>query len=170
MLIVTKEKQHNGLVIMMFIWLLYTHTVHIYWTHFLYSVWKLFCIGMDYIKAHMEQESVPSPGSHSGSEEEDFFGLMKRNVQETTRQLDTYLASSATSMNVLKLVPNVLNLSLKINTPLPASAACERLFSPAGQIFFSKKGQTRLKKLRKPTLVETEQKVLVMQMTMKLTC
>uniref|UniRef100_A0A672IPK0 HAT C-terminal dimerisation domain-containing protein n=1 Tax=Salarias fasciatus TaxID=181472 RepID=A0A672IPK0_SALFA len=89
-------------------------------------------LGMDYIKAHMDLDPVPSPGSYSGSEEEDFFGVMKGNVQEATRQLDTFLASSATSMNVLKSAPSVLNLSLKLNTPLPASAACE----PPGAAFY----------------------------------
>lgn len=114
--------------------------------------------GMDYIKAHLDLESVPSPGSHSGSEEEDFFGLMKGNVQETTRQLDTYLASSTTSMNVLKSVPNVLNLSLKVNTPLPASAACERLFSSAGQIFSSKRGRLGSKNFENQLLLKLNKK------------
>lgn len=42
---------------------------------------------MDYIKTHMEEEpALSSPGSHSGSEEEDFLGLMKGNVHETTKQ------------------------------------------------------------------------------------
>ncbi|XP_040908050.1 olfactory receptor 11A1-like [Toxotes jaculatrix] len=56
---------------------------------------------MDYIKRHMEQDPASSLGSHSGSEEEDFFGLMKGHVQETTKQLDAYLANSATSMDNL---------------------------------------------------------------------
>ncbi|XP_062320568.1 uncharacterized protein LOC134022838 [Osmerus eperlanus] len=98
-------------------------------------------LGMDYIKRNMEEDPVPSPVSNSGSEEDDFFGLMKGNVQETTKQLDAYLANSATSMDTLKAVPTVANLSLKLNTPLPASAACERLFSTAGHIFSTKRGR-----------------------------
>ena len=48
-------------------------------------MFPLFCVGMDYIKRHMEEDLVPSPVSSSGSE------VMKGNVQETTRQLDGYL-------------------------------------------------------------------------------
>ena len=85
----------------------------------------LFCVGMDYIKEYIEDEPVASPVSNSGSEEEDSFGLMKGNVRETTAQLDAYLGNSATSIDTLKSVPTVNNLSFKLNTPLPASAACE---------------------------------------------
>ncbi|KAL1256577.1 hypothetical protein QQF64_012122 [Cirrhinus molitorella] len=64
---------------------------------------NLLKLGMDYIKRHMEEEpALSSPGSHSGSEEEDFFGLMRGNVHETTKQLDAYLANSSTSMDILK--------------------------------------------------------------------
>ena len=114
----------------------------------------LFYVGLDYIKRNMEEDPVPSPVSNSGSEEEDFFGLMKGNVQETTKQLDAYLANSATSMNTLKAVPTVANLSLKLNTPLPASAACERLFSTAGHIFSAKRGRIGSKNFENQLLLK----------------
>lgn len=98
--------------------------------------------GMNYIKTHLEQEPVQSNQSEQQEkEEEDYFDIMKDNVQETSKQLDVYLASTATTMVVLKSVPAVYRLSLKVNTPLPASAACERLFSSAGQIFTPKRGR-----------------------------
>lgn len=114
-----------------------------------------FCAGMDYIKTHMEEEpALSSPGSHSGSEEEDFFGLMKGNVHETTKQLDAYLANTSTSMDILKSVPTVFNLSLKLNTPLPASAACERMFSTAGHIFSAKRGRLGSKSFENQILLK----------------
>ncbi|XP_067249374.1 zinc finger BED domain-containing protein 4-like [Chanodichthys erythropterus] len=116
---------------------------------------NLLKLGMDYIKTHMEEEpALSSPGSHSGSEEEDFFGLMKGNVHETTKQLDAYLANTSTSMDILKSVPTVFNLSLKLNTPLPASAACERMFSTAGHILSAKRGRLGSKSFENQILLK----------------
>nr|XP_020477590.1 uncharacterized protein LOC109972796 isoform X1 [Monopterus albus] len=50
-------------------------------------------------------------------------------------QLDAYLACVADHMDLLKSFPAVCKLSVKLNTPLPASAACERLFSCAALVF-----------------------------------
>ena len=95
--------------------------------------------GMDYIKAHLEEETAhlsPANGS-SESDEEDFFASFKKSAGqgEGGKQLEGYLASKIDHKDVLKSYPAVCKLSLKLNTALPASAACERLFSTAGLIF-----------------------------------
>ncbi|KAK3538696.1 hypothetical protein QTP86_013042 [Hemibagrus guttatus] len=95
-------------------------------------------LGLDHIKDHLEEETsnqTPVDGS-SASEEEDFFANTKpTHGQEGIKQLDGYLACKADDKEILKSFPAVCNLSLKVTTALPASAACERLFSTAGLIF-----------------------------------
>jgi len=72
----------------------------------------------------------------SASDEDDFFASMKpAHGQESIRQLDGYLACKVDDKDILKSFPAVCKLSLRVNTALPASAACERLFSTAGLIF-----------------------------------
>ncbi|KAL6470509.1 hypothetical protein MHYP_G00216280 [Metynnis hypsauchen] len=97
---------------------------------------------MDYIKGHLEEDSAhlsPANGS-SESDDEDFFASFKKSAgQEGVKQLEGYLASKIDHKDVLKSYPAVCKLSLKLNTALPASAACERLFSTAGLILASKK-------------------------------
>ncbi|XP_074530876.1 uncharacterized protein LOC141793906 [Halichoeres trimaculatus] len=94
---------------------------------------------LDYIKTHLEEQTgaTQSDGHVSSEEEGDFFSSIKRNDQRdsNTKQLESYLLSQTDTMDILKTVPSVCRLSVKLNTPLPASAACERLFSTAGNIF-----------------------------------
>ncbi|CAK6982120.1 hypothetical protein D5F01_LYC23716 [Scomber scombrus] len=94
-----------------------------------------FCL--DYIRSHLDCQAKNhvSEGSQS-SEEEDFFpSLKKTGPLETTQQLDAYLGCPGDTVEVLKSFPAVCQLSLKLNTALPALAACEILFSVAGLIF-----------------------------------
>ncbi|KAL2097884.1 hypothetical protein ACEWY4_007091 [Coilia grayii] len=94
-------------------------------------------LGLDYIRSHLDcqAENSISEGSQS-SEEEDFLSSLKKTgPPETTQQLDAYLGCPGDTVEVLKPFPAVCKLSLKLNTALPASAACERLFSVAGLIF-----------------------------------
>ncbi|KAK0150371.1 Zinc finger BED domain-containing protein 1 [Merluccius polli] len=66
------------------------------------------------------------------ADEDDFFSNVKQtHSHEISKQLDGYLAATAEGVNTLAPYPAVRNLSLKLNTALPASAACERLFSIA---------------------------------------
>ncbi|KAK6317187.1 hypothetical protein J4Q44_G00125870 [Coregonus suidteri] len=89
-------------------------------------------MGMDYIKDHLEEPLLQLSDGTSSSDEEDFFSAMKTSqAQESSKQLDRYLACSADHMELLKSFPAVCKLSLRLNTPLPSSAACERLFSIA---------------------------------------
>ena len=93
---------------------------------------------MDYIKEHTEDPSLLSGDAtrSSSSDEEDFFPSLKSShAQESSKQLDAYQACSAHQMDPLKSLPAVCKLSVKLNTPLPASAAGERLFSIAGLVF-----------------------------------
>ena len=46
-----------------------------------------------------------------------------------------YLSGSTSSVTELKSHPIIKSVFLKLNTALPASAACERMFSVAGRIF-----------------------------------
>ena len=104
-------------------------------------VFHLPCIsGMDYIKEHLEDPSLAGDvTSTNPSDDGDFFAdLASSNVnRDSNIQLDGYLALSAERMQMatLKSYPAVCKLSVKLNTPLPASAACECLFSVAGQVF-----------------------------------
>lgn len=91
---------------------------------------SFFFLGLGYIKEHLpdHDEGLHPVDSSSTSDEEDFFSDIRHtHTQEAIKQLDAYLTCAAYSA--------VCSLSLKLNTALPASAACERLFSAAGLIF-----------------------------------
>uniref|UniRef100_A0A8C1LRV2 HAT C-terminal dimerisation domain-containing protein n=1 Tax=Cyprinus carpio TaxID=7962 RepID=A0A8C1LRV2_CYPCA len=79
-------------------------------------------------------------GQHS-SDEDDFFSSMKSRRSQGTGELDGYFACVSIKMYLLNLFPHIKNLSLKLNTGLPASAACERLFSSAGLLFTKKQAR-----------------------------
>ncbi|XP_060777268.1 uncharacterized protein LOC132886535 [Neoarius graeffei] len=101
-------------------------------------------IGMDYIKQHIEDFSLQSGevNRSSSSDEDDFFsGIRGSKAQDGTKQLDAYLSCSADNMDLLKYFPAVCKMSVRLNTPLPASAACERLFSIAGFVFSQRKAR-----------------------------
>ena len=91
------------------------------------------------------------------TDEEDFFSSMKHaHSQETstTKQLDTYLACTAGGMDIFQSCPAVAKLSLKLNTALPASAACERLFSAAGLLFSPRRGRIHSQNLENQLLLK----------------
>ncbi|XP_036007241.1 uncharacterized protein LOC118567127 [Fundulus heteroclitus] len=95
-------------------------------------------MGIDYIKQHLEDPSMqPRDATRSSSSDEyDFFSsLQASKTQDGGKQFDAYLSCSADHMDMLKSFPYVCKLSVKLNTPLPASAACKRLFSIAGLVF-----------------------------------
>lgn len=73
------------------------------------------------------------------SDEEDFFSSMKASPPDATGELQGYLACTSENMELLHTFPCVKKLSLRLNTGLPASAACERLFSCAEQLFTAKR-------------------------------
>ncbi|KAJ8405227.1 hypothetical protein AAFF_G00322180 [Aldrovandia affinis] len=81
---------------------------------------------------HMKAPSLQLGDATSSSDEEDFFSALQAPQAQDSYG---YLAISADHMDSLKSFPAVCKLSVKLNTPLPASAACERLFSIAGLVF-----------------------------------
>ncbi|XP_019911633.1 uncharacterized protein LOC109616853 [Esox lucius] len=115
-------------------------------------------LGLDYIKSHLkEQVVVMTEGcdTYHSSEEEDFFSAIKQSIpQENTRQLETYLGCPGDTTDVLKSFPAVCRLSLTLNTALPASAACERLFSTAGLIFTPKRAHVDSKNFENQLLLK----------------
>jgi hypothetical protein len=72
-----------------------------------------------------------------GSDEADDDAFFTRKKQPSTGllQLDEYLSSQSTETSSIIAWPLLKDLFIKTNTALPASAACERLFSAAGRIF-----------------------------------
>ncbi|XP_070834528.1 uncharacterized protein [Chaetodon trifascialis] len=114
--------------------------------------------GLGYIKEHLPSYDEPplQPNdSSSTSDEDDFFsGLKHTHTQETTKQLDTYLACTSEGMDIFTPCPAVARLSLKLNTGLPASAACERLFSTAGLLFTPRRGRIHSQNLENQLLLK----------------
>lgn len=94
--------------------------------------------GTYYIRQHIEEPSLqPADACWSSSfDDDDFFSVLQScQAQDGAKQLDGYLACSADHMDLLKSFPVVCKLFPKLNTALPASAACKRLFSIAGLVF-----------------------------------
>lgn len=121
------------------------------------TVLVLYSIGFDYIKSHLKEQFVVNEGdpSHSSEEEEDFFSVIKQSSsQENAKQLETYLGCPGDTMDILKSFPAVCHLSLRLNTALPASAACERLFSTAGLIFTPKRARVDSKNFENQLLLK----------------
>uniref|UniRef100_A0A4W5JWM5 Uncharacterized protein n=1 Tax=Hucho hucho TaxID=62062 RepID=A0A4W5JWM5_9TELE len=86
--------------------------------------------GLAYLKNHLDtitQDETEHLRQHS-SDEEDFFSSLTTKRSEGTGELDGYPASPSDKMDSLHLFPYIKKLSLKLNTGLPASAACEPLF------------------------------------------
>ena len=70
----------------------------------------------------MAEDGVEQVGQYS-SDEDDFFSAMKSRRSEGTGELEGYLACASDKMDLLNSFPNIKELSLKLNTGLPASAA-----------------------------------------------
>lgn len=64
-----------------------------------------------------------------------------RSMYTPRKQLDSYLACTAGSLNILTPYPVVSSLSLKLNTAPPTFAAFQRLLSAVGLIFSPRRGR-----------------------------
>lgn len=96
-------------------------------------------------------------GQHS-SDEDDLFSSMKSRRSEGTGELEGYLACVSVNMDLLNAFQNIKKLSLKLNTGLPASAACERLFSCAGLLFNAKLARMNSTHLENQLLLKLNKK------------
>src|SRR4029434_4518031 len=96
-------------------------------------------------------------GQHS-SDEDDLFSSMKSRRSEGTGELEGYLACVSVNMDLLTSFENIKNLSLKINTGLPASAACERLFCCARLLFNAKLARMNSTHLENQLLLKLNKK------------
>ncbi|XP_041834997.1 uncharacterized protein LOC121635749 [Melanotaenia boesemani] len=95
--------------------------------------------GLGFIQNHLASGFTNDDTSSGQSDEEDFFASMK-STKSQVGEVEGYLSSSAKEgMELLHSFPQVKHLSMKLNTALPASAACERLFSHAGILFTAKR-------------------------------
>ena len=83
-----------------------------------------------------------SSSTTSEEDEEEFFASFKRKSSKGAMELEGYLSIGSRDLTILASFPTLEKLSKMLNTPLPASAACERLFSVAGQIFTPKRANT----------------------------
>ncbi|KAI2644400.1 Zinc finger BED domain-containing protein 4 [Labeo rohita] len=117
--------------------------------------------GLDYIKGQLENSVENDALCYSSpSDEEDFFASMNTG-QSKTGELERYLScSSAGGMDLLHSFPKVKNLSLKVNTAIPAFAACERLFSHAGLLLTAKRSRLHCKYLESQLLLKFNSKIL----------
>ncbi|GAA6108336.1 uncharacterized protein LOC113065358 [Tachysurus ichikawai] len=97
--------------------------------------------GLDYIRNSLRTFPIQESQRCEMSDEDDFFSSMKANPSDATGELQGYLACTSDSMDLLHTFTYVKKLSLRLNTGLPASAACERLFSCAGQLFTAKRAR-----------------------------
>ena len=96
-------------------------------------VWEMHCFsGLDYINLEMEPLHSLSNLHASSSDDDDFFSSIKSNALKSSKELEGYLACCADHTSLQKTFPSLCKLYIRLNTPLPASAACERLFSTAG--------------------------------------
>ena len=75
---------------------------------------------------------LPSDSSSPSSEDE-FFARKKRRAPMFD-QLERFLSDDSEHLSGLAAYPTLRTLFVELNTGLPASAACERLFSAAGLI------------------------------------
>lgn len=96
----------------------------------------LFDLGLSYIKEHLPDHDEPPLRQTDSSSASDEARTHPGNNNQTT-----YLACTAGGMDILTSYPAVSSLSLNLNTALPASAACERLFSVTGLIFSPRRGR-----------------------------
>ncbi|KAI2647136.1 hypothetical protein H4Q32_028534 [Labeo rohita] len=118
--------------------------------------------GLVYVRQHLDQvaeAAVEQVGQHS-SDEEDFFSSMESRRSQGTGELDGYLACVSNKMDLLNSFPHIKNLSVKLNTGLPASAACERLFSSAGLLFTAKRARMNSANFENQLLLKLNRKLI----------
>ena len=92
---------------------------------------------MTYIKERLNEDNRHSydVNVESVSDEPYKTNFFKKKPKANRNVLDIYLASEIENFSIYKgQCAPLENLPLELNTPLPSSAACERLFSCGGLI------------------------------------
>ena len=103
-------------------------------------------IGLDYLLGKVQQHvmlsksenaSITSEDSANTDVEDDFFTFRSHRSMDVTADniLSGYLSSSVSSLIELNTHPILKSVFLELNTALPASAACERMFNVPGRVF-----------------------------------
>lgn len=140
------------------------------------TVWtsdeNLLKLGLDYIKDHPEEgrSHQSLANGSSASDDDDFFSSMKTtHGQESVKQLEGYLASKVDNKEMLQSYAVVCKLSLKINTALPASAACERLFSTAVLIFSPRRARLDARNFENQLVLKLNKKYFSFRWVIQLT-
>ena len=92
--------------------------------------------GLEYIRNRLAADNVVEREETEAKEDEvsanKFFKTKKKSLKDV---LELYLSSDNDDFDIFKERCACLRkLALELNTPLPASAACERLFSTGGLI------------------------------------
>lgn len=89
-----------------------------------------------------DAEQVSAEGSGADDDDEQAFFRKKNNDPSPQHALEQYLHSTSDERSSIAAWPQLKELFLRLNAPLPASAAVERLFSTAGLVMSHKR--TRL--------------------------
>ncbi|KAL1277235.1 hypothetical protein QQF64_023908 [Cirrhinus molitorella] len=88
------------------------------------------------------------------------FGEMMHNPELIAAAILLLNRSGLYKMDLLNSFPHIRNLSLKLNTGLPASAACERLFSSAGLLFTAKRARMNSANFENKLLLKLNRKFI----------
>ena len=71
-----------------------------------------------------------------------------------------YLQDASDTLASLDVWPSLKPTFITLNTPLPASAACERLFSAAGRVFVPRQGRISDKRFEQHLLAYSNKHLL----------
>ena len=88
------------------------------------------------MKDRLKEDNVFSHDKNSETpEKESSNQFFKRKLRSTKHVLDVYLSSKLEDFTIYKgRCAPLRNLAIELNTPLPSSAACNRMFSSVGLI------------------------------------
>jgi len=81
------------------------------------------------------------PPSESDDDEDALFRSRHRPHVNVQLVVANDLPDAYHTLASLDVWPSLKPTFIKLNTPLPASAACERLFSAAGRVFVHRRGR-----------------------------
>ena len=109
-------------------------------------------LGTDYLKAMIQKRldknpcptmSAPTVTEDSSVEAEDFFGRKSKNKRPDAIQHLQHFLNYPVSESADEILqwPQLKDIFLELNTAMPSSAASERLFSAASQIFLPRRSR-----------------------------